>query len=87
MDNQPYNNDNNYVSSVDAPMSMKDWFITMLLMMIPFVNIILMFVWAFSSNTNTSKKNFFRVQLIFMAIIVIFYIIAGAAIIGSLSQF
>jgi len=46
------------------PMSVGDWVKTLLLLMIPLANIILMFVWAFGENVNISKKNFFKAQLI-----------------------
>ena len=45
-----------------------EWFITMLLMIIPLVNIILLFVWAFGSNIKMSKSNWAKAQLIWMAI-------------------
>ena len=37
-------------------------------MMIPCVNIIMMFVWAFSSTEKKSKSNFFKAYLIFFGI-------------------
>ena len=48
-------------------MSTKDWIITMLIMMIPCVNFVMMFVWAFG-NGNQNRKNYFRATLIFMLI-------------------
>ena len=57
------------------PMSVKDWLITMLLMMIPLANIVLMFIWAFGSDVNISKKNFFRANLILSAIILGLYLV------------
>jgi hypothetical protein len=50
------------------PMELKDWIITFLLLMIPFANLILPFVWAFGENVNRSKKTFFQAYLIFMLI-------------------
>ena len=41
------------------PMTIKDWIITNLLMLIPIANIVLVFVWAFGSNVNKSKKQKF----------------------------
>lgn len=54
-----------------------EWFITMLLMIIPLVNIILLFVWAFGSNTKMSKSNWAKSQLIWMAIGSIISILFG----------
>lgn len=50
------------------PMTLGDFFIMFLIMMIPLVNIIMLFVWGFSSDTNPNKSNFCKAQLIMMAI-------------------
>ena len=47
-------------------------------MLIPCVNIVLMFVWAFSSREKRSKSNYFKATLIFAAIILVIYIISIA---------
>ena len=49
-------------------MSVKDWIVTMLLMCIPLVNIILLFVWAFGSDENETRKNWAKANLIMMII-------------------
>ena len=36
--------------NLEEPMSMGEWLISLLVMMIPCVNIVMMFVWAFSSK-------------------------------------
>lgn len=51
----------------EEPMTMGQWMITILVMMIPCVNIIMAFVWAFG-NGNVSRKNYFKAYLIWMAI-------------------
>ena len=67
--NKPYESSNeDYTNSTTAPMSFGDWIVTLLLLMIPIANIVLLFVWAFSSETNLNKKNFAKAQLIFMGI-------------------
>lgn len=53
------------------PMTLKDWVITFLLLMIPLANIILPFVWAFGENVNKSKKTFFQAYLIFALISIV----------------
>lgn len=64
-------------------MTLKDWMITMLIMFIPCVNIVMMFVWAFGSNVNPSKKTYFQAVLIwgaiFIAIEILFYVLLGGA--------
>lgn len=54
-----------------------EWFITMLLMIIPLVNIIILFVWAFGSNIKMSKSNWAKAQLIWMAIVFVISTLFG----------
>ena len=48
-----------------------DWFITAILMLIPVVNVIMLFVWSFGTNTKPSLKNWAQLQLILSLIGVI----------------
>ena len=57
------------------PMTIGNWMATQLLMLIPIANIILVFVWAFGSNVNPSKKTYFQAQLIWALIWTGFFII------------
>lgn len=50
------------------PVSVKEWIIANIVMMIPVVNVIMMLVWAFSSNTNPSKANYFKAILLLFVI-------------------
>lgn len=68
---QTYQNSGN----MEEPMSVKEWLITDLLMLIPCVNLILVFVWAFSSSEKKSKSNYFKANLIFAGCILAFYLI------------
>ena len=76
-------------SNLEEPMTLGEWLITMLIMLIPCVNIIMAFVWAFSSKEKKSKSNYFKAWLIFMAIVIVLYIILlvvfGAAMAASFS--
>ena len=56
-------------------MSVKEWLIVDLLMLIPCVNLILVFVWAFSSSEKKSKSNYFKANLIFAGCILAFYLL------------
>lgn len=49
-------------------LSLSDWLITLLITAIPFVGFIMLFVWAFSNNIPTSKSNWAKATLIFIAI-------------------
>ncbi|MBW6516185.1 MAG: hypothetical protein K0B81_06185 [Candidatus Cloacimonetes bacterium] len=57
--------------------------VTLLIMAIPLINIIMLFVWAFSGNINISKANWAKASLIWTLIIIIFYAII-LIIFGSL---
>ena len=67
----------------EKPMSVGDWFITILIWGIPLVNIIMYLVWAFSSGTNLNKKNFCKATLIWMAIGIIVGIVY-AVVLGTM---
>ncbi len=79
------------IEGLEEPVSMGEWFICLLLSMIPCVNIVMMFVWAFSKNEKKSKSNYFKVQLIAIGVVLAVYIviamIAIAAGIGMASVF
>lgn len=70
--------------------SIGDWLITILITIIPLVNIIMLFVWAFGSGTNPSKANWAKATIIwiaisiFLAIIVI--VVFGAAFLGFMES-
>lgn len=49
-------------------LSVKDWIIILLIMIIPIVNIIMLFVWAFGDGTVKTKSNFAKAQLVMMLI-------------------
>ena len=72
-----------YSGNVEEPMSVKEWLIVDLLMLIPCVNIILVFVWAFSSSEKKSKSNFFKANLIFAGCILAFYLVILLFVIGA----
>lgn len=67
-----------------------EWLVTLLVMSIPCLNIIMMFVWAFSGS-NKSKQNYFKAYLIFtgivFAIIFLLYVFVFAALIASSSYY
>ena len=49
-------------------MTVGQWFLTIFLSGLGIIGIILLFIWAFSADTPTSKKNYARAMLIFQAI-------------------
>jgi len=72
------------------PMSMKDWFITLLISYIPLVGLIMLIVWAFDSNTNVNKKNWAKASLIWMligiGIAIIIFVIFMSVFLGAMSS-
>ena len=64
----------------NQPMTVLGWLGTFLVMLIPLVNIIMVFVWAFGSNGNRSRKTFFQAYLIIFIVLVILSIVFGSAI-------
>lgn len=75
---------------LEEPVSIGEWVILYLIMMVPCVNIIMLFVWGFSKSEKKSKSNFCKVQLIVMAVVVVLYVVCialfGAAIASGLSS-
>ena len=61
--------------NLEEPITMGEWLITMIIMLIPCVNIVMMFVWAFSSTEKKSKSNYFKANLIFTGIMFVFAIV------------
>lgn len=72
-------NGQNQIDQPQAPVvSIKEWLITNLILMIPLVNIVMTLVWAFGSNTNPNKANYFKAALI---LFVIYLVLAVAVVI------
>ena len=65
----------NSVKDKDAPMTIGDWLLTYLLLIIPIVNIVMLFVWGFGSNTNLSKASWAKASLIWFCIIMVIYVL------------
>ena len=79
-------NGQNQIGHQQAPIvSVKEWLITNLIMMIPLVNIVMMLVWAFSSNTNPNKANYFKATLILFAIVMVIYLVLAVVLFGSVA--
>ncbi|MCI6714955.1 MAG: hypothetical protein PUF03_06070 [Lachnospiraceae bacterium] len=81
---QPYQQMNPYHDSqleLEEPVKIGEWVLALVLMMIPCVNIIMMFVFAFSKTEKKSKSNFFKAYLIFYAIMLALVFLFWIAII------
>ena len=71
--NNPQNINYNYLNNPGQPavedprarvMTLKDWIITMVLYMIPCVNIGFLIYWAVNSNENYNRQNWAKAMLI-----------------------
>lgn len=73
----------------DDELSVGQWLGTLFLLCIPVVGFILLFIWAFGSNTQIDKKRYAQAQLILAAIGlvlgIIFVVIFGAALVTMFS--
>ena len=71
-----------------AVMSTKDWIITLLITALPFIGLIMLFVWGFGSDTNPNKANFAKASLIWIGAMIVLYILFfvmfGAAIMSGM---
>lgn len=71
----------------EPPVTVGEWMLTLFLTWIPLVGLIMLFVWAFGSNTSVSKANWAKAQLIFMLIGIVFiFLFIGviASVVGSI---
>ncbi len=68
---------------LEEPMKISEWVIINLIMMIPCVNIIMMFVWAFSKTEKKSKSNYFKASLIFAGIAFVLYFVLIIVIVAA----
>ena len=68
----------------NRPMSVADWVGSILLLLIPIANIVLLFVWAFGANAPMSKRNWARAHLLILAVVFGLYV---AALIIRMSYF
>jgi hypothetical protein len=68
-----------------SPMSVKDWFVTLLILTIPLVNLVMYLAWAFGRYGNLNRRNFCRAGLLMFAmaigILLIFTILYGEIIV------
>ena len=67
------------------PISLGEWMVTILLCAIPIVNIVMLFIWGFSSDTQPSKANWAKASLIWLGIFIVFYILVFMIIFGGMA--
>ena len=67
-------------------MKLGEWMVTILITMIPFVNLIMLFVWAFSKGENPNKRNWARANLIWGVIVIVLMIFIFGSMMALLSS-
>ncbi|MBW6514594.1 MAG: hypothetical protein K0B87_07550 [Candidatus Syntrophosphaera sp.] len=66
----------NYVSETVAPIvSLGKWIGTLLLVMIPLVNLILIIVWSLSKSENPNRRNWAQAILILWVVLTVIYVV------------
>lgn len=88
---QPQNNNtSSYIPQQYKVVSVGDWMLTLFIMIIPIINIIMLFVWAFGGGPKISKVKWAKAVLLWflikIVIIVIIIVIYGNAILLGLSE-
>ena len=72
------------IKDINEPMRIGDWLLTYLIIIIPIVNIAMLFIWAFNGNTNIHKSTWAKALLIWLAIIMVIYGVIFGIFIGSM---
>lgn len=84
---QTIENQSNQTTHPPAPQAavvgIGDWVLTLIIMIIPLVNFIMLFVWAFGGATNPSKANWAKASLIMILI----SIVLGIVLFGAIAAF
>lgn len=55
-------------------MKVSDWLIIYLITSIPFVNIVMLLIWAFGQSDNSTRSNWAKANLILLAVIIGLYL-------------
>ena len=63
------------IDDLSRPLTVREWVVTILLLCIPFLNIILIIYWAVSSSSNLCRKNFCIAYLVLFLIMFIISIV------------
>lgn len=82
-------NDNTKLPS--STISVKEWVITLIILGIPIVGFIMLFIWAFGNDTDASKSNWAKAQLIVISIMFIisitFIVLFGMSMFSMMGRF
>jgi hypothetical protein len=73
---------NDFNEIQEAPMSVKDWVITLIVTALPMIGFIMLFVWGFGGNAPTNKANWAKAALLLYAIGIVLAIAFYGTILG-----
>ncbi len=60
-------------SGVDTrPLTVNEWFVTILILALPLVNIVMYLYWAFADGVNVNKRNFCRASILWFVVGLVF---------------
>lgn len=71
-------------TTVYPHVTIGNWIITLIITMIPIVNIVMLFVWGFSRTTHPTKANWAKAALILVAVWIILGIFFGSYLVNWL---
>ena len=66
--------------------TLGEWLVTMLIMIVPILNIVMLIVWASDRNINPNKANWSKAVLIIIGIQIVLTMFFIGTIIGSVSS-
>ncbi len=70
----------------EKPLTFGDWMVTILVLAIPFVNVVALIYWAASSGTNVTKQNYARASIAWFLIgLVIFFVLSMTGVLVGLT--
>ena len=59
------------------PLTVGEWWVTLIVLCIPFLNLILCLVWALRSSGNIGRRNFCRAILLLIPVAVVIALVRG----------
>jgi hypothetical protein len=59
------------------PLTVGEWWVTLIVLCIPLLNIILCLVWALSSSGNIHRRSFCRATLFLIPVVVVIALVRG----------
>ena len=55
-------------SENSRPLTVGEWFVTILVLALPLINLVMYLYWAFAEGVNENKRNFCRASLLWFVI-------------------